>query len=99
MATGLNKHSHEQGLIQRGWDFVVKQGLIQRGWDFVVKYGAGIAVIIYGLWTVYTWNAARIDQANSQRNQQAAAIAADKDRQKENFEIAIRDLQRPFLEK
>lgn len=61
-------------------------------WHFLVKYGAGIAVIIYGTWTAVTWYTNREDQINS-------ANTAARTQKMAASEIALRDSQRPFLEK
>jgi hypothetical protein len=65
-----------------------KRGESARVWDLILKYGPGIAVIVGAIWTVVTWYQQRED-----------ALAAVKRQTEQTHEIALRESQKPFLEK
>jgi hypothetical protein len=65
---------------------------LHRAWRFVVRYGAGIAVVFAGLWTAGTW-------FYIQWQQSTAAAAAEISRREQATQIAIRESQKPFLER
>src|SRR5262245_22889320 len=65
-----------------------KRGVSVRVWDLILKYGPGIAVIVGAIWTVVTWYQQRED-----------ALAAVKRQTQQAHEIALRESQKPFLEK
>ncbi|UPK36607.1 hypothetical protein IVB18_04280 [Bradyrhizobium sp. 186] len=65
---------------------------LRRAWRFVITHGAGIAVIIAGLWTAGTWLYIQHQQASD-------AAAAETSRREQATQIAIRESQKPFLER
>jgi hypothetical protein len=65
-----------------------KGGVSARVWDLIVKYGPGIAVIVGAIWTLVTWYQQRED-----------ALATVKRQTQQAHEIALRESQKPFLEK
>ncbi|MBH5372259.1 hypothetical protein [Bradyrhizobium glycinis] len=64
----------------------------RRAWRFLVRYGTGVAVVIAGLWTATTW-------LYTQHQQASDAAAAEVSRREQATQIAIRESQKPFLER
>src|SRR5262249_39954611 len=85
-------------MTERSW--------LPRTWEFLVKYGPAIAVILGAAWTTLTWLDQRSHQYAFEREQRLAeeqrrkdAAGAEEQRRKEASRIAIRESQKPFLER